>query len=51
MEILDKDSKNDFVTAFQYTVKVVSYYFHVSLLETCKSQNQPGEVFCKKRCS
>ena len=37
MEILDKDFKNGFVSAFQYAVKVVSYYLHVSFLETCKS--------------
>ena len=37
MKILDKDFKNDFVSAFQYTVKVVSYYLHISFLETCKS--------------
>ena len=37
MEILDKDFKNGFVSAFHCAVKVVSYYFHVSFLETCKS--------------
>ena len=37
MEILDKDFKNDFLSAFKYAVKVVSYYLHVSFLETCKS--------------
>ena len=37
LDILDKDFKNDFVSAFHYAVKVVSYYFHVSFLETCKS--------------
>ena len=37
MEILDKDFKNGFVSAFQDGVKVVSYYLHVSFLETCKS--------------
>ena len=38
MEILDKDFKNGFVSAFQYAVKMVSYYLlHVSFLETCKS--------------
>ena len=37
MEILDKDFKNAFVSAFHYAVKVVSYHFHVSFLETCKS--------------
>ena len=36
MEILDKDFKNGFGSAFQYAVKVVSYYLHVSFLETCK---------------
>ena len=34
---MDKDFKNGFVSAFQYAVKVVSYYLHVSFLETCKS--------------
>ena len=24
------------MSAFQYAVKVISYYFHVSFLETCK---------------
>ena len=37
MEIVDKDFKNGFVVAFQYAVKVVSYYLYVSFLETCKS--------------
>ena len=33
MEIVDKDFKNGFVAAFQYAVKVISYYLHVSFLE------------------
>ena len=39
MCVLDKDGfdKNGFVSAFYYAVKVVSYYFHVSFLETCKT--------------
>ena len=37
MKIVDKDFKNGFVTAFQYAVKVMSYYLHLSFLETCKS--------------
>ena len=37
MEIVDKDFKNGFVAAFQYAVKLMSYYLHVSFLETCKS--------------
>ena len=37
MGIVDKDFKNGFVAAFQYAVKVVSYYLHESFLETCKS--------------
>ena len=37
MEIVDKDFKNGFVTTFQYVVKVMPYYLHVSFLETCKS--------------
>ena len=37
MEILDKDFKNGFVSAFQYAVKVVSYYLLISFLETCKN--------------
>ena len=37
MEILYKDFKNGFVSGFLYAVKVVSYYLHVSFLETCKS--------------
>ena len=28
MEIVDKDFKNGFVAAFQYAVKVVSYYLN-----------------------
>ena len=36
-EILDKDFKKVFVSAFHYAVKVGSDYFHVSFLETCKS--------------
>ena len=37
MEIVDKDFKNGFISVFQYAVKTVSYFFHVSFLETCKS--------------
>ena len=37
MEIVDKDFKVGFVSGFQYAVKSVSYFFHVSFLETCKS--------------
>ena len=37
MEIVYKDFKNEFVAAFQYSVKVVSYYLHMSFVETCKS--------------
>ena len=37
MEIVDKDFKVGFVSVFQYAVKSVSYFFHVSFLETCKS--------------
>ena len=37
MDIADKDFKNGFICAFQYAVKTVSYYLHVSSLETCKS--------------
>ena len=37
MKIVDKDFKVGFVSGFQYTVKSVSYFFHVSFLETCKS--------------
>ena len=37
MEILNKDFKNGFASAFHYAVKVVSQYFHVSFLKTCKS--------------
>ena len=37
MKILHKDLKNSFASAFQYTVKVVSYYLNISFLETCKS--------------
>ena len=36
MEIVDKDLKNGFAAAFQYAVKVMSYYLHVSFLETSK---------------
>ena len=41
MEIVYKDLKVGYVSgcqyAFQYAVKNVSYFFHVSFLETCKS--------------
>ena len=37
MEIVDKDFKVGFVSGFQYAVKSVSYFSHVSFLETCKS--------------
>ena len=37
MEIVDKDFRNGFICAFQYAVKAVSYFLHVSFLETCKS--------------
>ena len=37
MEIVDRDFKNGFVAAFQYAIKVMSYYLHVSFLVTCKS--------------
>ena len=37
MEIVNKNFKNGFVAAFQYAVKVMSYYLHLSFLETCKS--------------
>ena len=36
METVDKDFKKEFVAAFQYAVKVMSYYLHVSFLETSK---------------
>ena len=35
MKIVDKNSQNGFVAAFQYTVKIMSYYLHVPFLETC----------------
>ena len=38
MEIADKDFKVGYVSRFQYAVKRVSYFFHVSFLKTCKSQ-------------
>ena len=37
METVDKDFKKEFVAAFQYAVKVMPYYLHVSFLETCRS--------------
>ena len=37
MEIIDKDFKVAYVSGFQYAVKSVSYFFHVSFLETCES--------------
>ena len=39
MEIVDKDFRNGFICAFQYAVKAVSYFLHISFLETCKSYN------------
>ena len=37
MEIVNKDFTNGVVTTFRYAVKAISYYLHVSLLETSKS--------------
>ena len=37
MEIADKGFKNGFTCAFQFAIKMVPYYFHVSMLEICKS--------------
>ena len=37
MEIVDKNFKNGFVSAFQYAVKVMSCNLYVPFLETCKS--------------
>ena len=37
MAIADKEFKNNFICAFQFVLKMVSYYLHVSILETCKS--------------
>ena len=37
MQIVEKDFKVGYVSGFQYAVKSVSYFFHVSFLETCKS--------------
>ena len=34
---LRKHFKNGFMSAFQYSVKLVSYYLQVSFLEICKS--------------
>ena len=36
-ETVHKDFKKGYVAAFQYAVKVISYYLHVSFLETCRS--------------
>ena len=38
------------MSAFHYAVKVVSYYFHVSFLETCKSHGlcSTGLIIRKK---
>ena len=36
MEIVDKDFKVGCVSGFHYAVKSVSYFLHVSFLETCK---------------
>ena len=50
MEILGKDFKNGFVSAFHYAVKVVSFYFHVSFLETCKSSGLcPTDLSIRKK--
>ena len=49
MEIVDKDFKSGFISVFQYAVKSVSYFLHVSFLETCKSYNLcPGGLSIKK---
>ena len=37
MEIVDKDFKVGYVSGFQFAVKCVSYFFHVSFPETYKS--------------
>ena len=36
MEIVDKNFKNKFFAAFQYTVKILSHYLHVSFLDIRK---------------
>ena len=52
MEIVDKDFKNGFVAAFQYSVKVVLYYLHMSFLETCKSYRLcSAGLNIRKNCS
>ena len=50
MEVIDKDFKNGFISVFQYAVKTVSYFFHVSFLETCKSYHLcPSGLNIKKK--
>ena len=37
VKVVDTGFKNGIFAAFQYAVKTMSYYLHVSFLETCKS--------------
>ena len=44
-KIVDKDFNNEFLDAFQYTLKLMSLFLHVSFLETCKSYSLSRKVF------
>ena len=57
MEIADKDFKNGFICAPQFAFKTVSYYLHVSFLESELSiskkpftefETEDLKVFCKQ---
>ena len=44
-EIVDKDFNKGFLDAFQYTLKLMLLFLHVSFLETCKSYALSKKVF------
>ena len=50
MEIVNKNFKNGFVSAFQYAVKAMSCNLYVPFLETCKSYGFcPASLNLKKK--
>ena len=49
MEIADTNFKNGFISTFQYAVKSVSYFYHVAVLESCKSFNLCPAGLCIKK--
>ena len=50
MEIIDKDFKVAYVSGFQYAIKSVSDFFHVSFMETCVSYGlRPAGLNIRKK--